>query len=214
MIILKTKRNLNLAWALALALGALMPQAAQAQPGDVTSSPPPPPAAPVDGLGHHLSVTFSPLDLIPISTDGFDIPFGLDVSVERALSRKLSVMVTGLAAPYTYEGQSAAILGTRAQGRYYLFGGFEHGMDLALEGSLAGTTVPRATPVSVLVAQVAGYVGYKFVAGFGLTVDLQLGAQHGWGTGWETTGTATGPRVASVDAGWGPAAHLNVGWSF
>ena len=98
------------------------------------------------------------------------------------------------------------------KGRYYLLGDFKTGLQLGGEllyiganSSDSGVSATASGP------SIGPFVGGKWTADFGLTLELQIGAQYFAVQGRGTDGTNT---ATSEESGFGPLINLNVGWSF
>lgn len=148
---------------------------------------------------HRISFTFSPLHLI--------LPI-VEVTGEARLQPKLGV--AGIVGVGSVGGFLAFELG--AQGRYYLFGDFDNGMQIGGEvlyvnvsttsGSIAATGNGLA---------VGPFIGYKFSASFGLTFDAQLGIEYDISLASASSGSTT---TSAAQGGFIPLLNLNVGWAF
>jgi hypothetical protein len=58
------------------------------------------------------------------------------------------------------------------------------------------------------------FIGYKYTAGFGLTAEVQLGAQAGARYSYGGEGNSTIDDESQWEFKWLPIANLGVGWSF
>jgi len=193
------------------------------EPSPVVVAPPPPPPLTlvVDRPRepeHVLSLTFSPLNLI--------LP-EVKVMAEIRLARKVSVAAIGGVGSVGVSSDGSLAIGAGAaerfvaweagaQGRYYLVGSFEHGMDVGLQAEYVGLSGSKsASGVEVLGTGsgfLAGpFVGYKLATRVGFTLDLQGGIAYEV-VAAEASG---GGRSASGSASaWAPIVNLNLGWSF
>lgn len=145
----------------------------------------------------HVSITFSPIHLI--SATG-------EVTTEGRLLDKLGVAgILGVGVP---SGITTVEIG--ASGRYYLFGSFDHGMQLGAELLFARASVESAGMTATAGSGAIGpFVGYKIAARFGLTFEAQLGAQYQM-----TVVSENGVAPRTADSGIIPLLNLNLGWSF
>lgn len=147
----------------------------------------------------HVSVTISPLHLAsPI----------VELTGEGRAADKAGI--AAIAGVGKASGYPAWELG--AQGRYYLLGSFDHGMQLGGEilyvhlGTSEGTV--RASGAG---GAVGPFVGYKIAARFGLTFDAQLGAEYLFASANASSGSST---ASTSDSRIIPLLNLNLGWSF
>ncbi len=97
------------------------------------------------------------------------------------------------------------------QGRYYLLGSFENGMQIGAEmlGIYASTNAGASSGITATGTGLAvgPFLGYKYVAPFGLTLDLQGGV--------EVLAVSASGGGSSASAGAViPLLNLNIGWSF
>ena len=130
-------------------------------------------------------------------------PFALiaEVTGEFRLPADFSVAaVAGLGVPGGVQWQAAV------QGRYYLLGGFEHGMPLGVE-ALYVDGPDQAGKVGG-----GPFVGYKLATNIGFTVDVNVGFEYMVGlpsAKYEDEDDGDG-----VYKGFWPLLNANVGWSF
>jgi hypothetical protein len=159
------------------------------------------PKAAAEDAGHIVSLTISPLHLI------FPI---VEVTGEVRLPADFSVAAIGGVGRIA--GFTAWEVG--AQGRYYLIGGFEHGMPLGVEASFVQVEA-REDSISGT-GQGLGigpFVGYKFASDLGFTIDLAGGVQFGVVRARATDGESGETARASSNTVY-PLLNLNLGWSF
>lgn len=200
-------RTLLAAVALCLAWG--LPAAAHA-------SDPAEPVAEADD-GHMLSITVSPIHLfMPV----------VEITGEYRLSPKLGVAGILGGGQYTQETKAGdtviaedtfTVFEAGAQVRYYVFGDFEHGMQIGAEliyMHLAGDNL-QDTNVSGSGAGLAvgPFIGYKIATDLGFTFDAQLGYEF-VAVQAEASDSDTGESGSDSDSQGIPLLNLNVGWSF
>lgn len=135
-----------------------------------------------DAEAHRFSLLFEPIQLA----------FGrLWVNGEFAITSKWSVGAkAGVAFAPTSVGDAGQFT-VGAQGRYYLFGDFDHGLPLALSVQYLGLddSVVAAIPL----------VGYKYIFDFGLTLEALLGMGAGYAI---DEGDVERIGAIQVGAGW------------
>ncbi len=151
---------------------------------------------------HSVALTFAPFQTI----------VGVaQVSVEGRLARKfgLAGIVGGGSyynpfVLYNIDGR-IPVFTAGVSPRYYLVGDFDHGMQLGAQVMTAVAWASGATGVGV-----AGgpYIGYKFTAPIGFTLEVQGGAQYGY-----ASASASASRTATA-SGVLPLANINLGWAF
>jgi len=144
---------------------------------------------------------------LTLSLPLLDVPL-FEVTGEFKVADEVSVGIIG--AYGNPNGVSAFEVG--AHGRYYLLGDFKAGMQLgaevvylrgsAAEGSVSGTG-------SQLTA--GPFIGGKWIADVGFTVDGQAGVQYITSSVQAYDGQSSAETSAS---GVGPLLNLNLGWSF
>ncbi len=112
--------------------------------------------------------------------------------------------------------------------RYYVIGDFDHGVQLGLQAKVRlgfhdTFLIDRSSQIPLSIS--AGpYVGYKYTAPFGLTIEFQVGIAGAAGTGYSDLaagfGLATPAKLVSVSqnglnsTGYGALLNANIGWSF
>lgn len=95
-----------------------------------------------------------------------------------------------------------------AQGRYYAVGSFEHGMELGGQLRYDGTTAKADGERLVSSTFSLGpFLGYKYVAPFGLTFDGHVGAAYVVVVADMGDETVSGSTLL-------PLVNAQVGWSF
>ncbi|MGE3799469.1 MAG: hypothetical protein AB7H80_00450 [Candidatus Kapaibacterium sp.] len=148
---------------------------------------------------HSKSITLSPFHLV--------LPV-LELTGEFQMQPKVGV--AGILGFGSVSGTGVFEAG--GQFNYYLIGDFDHGMQLGSE-LLYVHASDAVDNVSVAAngVSVAGYIGYKIAATFGLTFNAQLGGNLLLvrATAEDESSTAT---ASGSDAGL--LLNLNVGWSF
>lgn len=168
------------------------------------------PALAQDGAEHQLSLTLSPVHL------AFPV---VEVTGEYAYTRQVglaAIVGVGNLEATSDDGTKTSIflyeLGV--QGRYYILGDFEHGLQLGVEAlhvGASGETEDSNISSSAAGLAIGPFVGYKFVASFGLTVDIQGGVQY------VAVGASASDGEESASASNSdtiPLLNLNLGWSF
>lgn len=127
------------------------------------------------GVERPLAITISPFHLF--------LPMG-EITAEYALTPKLGVAgILGFGQVSTEDafGQesSFSVFEVGASGRYYLIGDFRHGLQVGLEAlymKISGS-VEDAFGVGEGLS-IGPFVGHKYTASFGLTLELQGGAGY------------------------------------
>lgn len=97
-----------------------------------------------------------------------------------------------------------------AQLRWYALGSFRHGLQLGAEllyVHASGDLLLSDDEATASGAALGPFVGYKYAANFGLTVDVQAGAQY-------LAVAGDDEMDEDADSGVIPLLNLNVGWSF
>jgi hypothetical protein len=148
--------------------------------------------------GKTLSLTFSPIHLaLPV----------VELTAEIAATDQLGLAVILGGGAYRGFG----VIEAGAQARYYAVGDFDHGMQLGVEvlGVHVFSDNALGTGIAGFGTGVAAgpFIGYKFAADFGLTLDVQLGAA------WAFIRADAGGATAN-DTDFLPILNLNAGWSF
>src|SRR5690606_23522377 len=122
----------------------------------------------------------------------------------------LDLSVAAIGGFGSYEGVTVWEAG--AQVRYYLIGGFEHGMPLGVEALYVGGSGSEAGVTAFANGIAVGpFVGYKLATDDGFTFDAGLGVQYMTVTGHAR---GSGTSISVSDSGFIPLLNLNVGWSF
>lgn len=162
---------------------------------------------------HHVAVTASLVRLLfPVA----------EMSVEARLGRRISL--TALAG-YGHLKVSATddagheqklwIKTWEAGGQFngYLLGDFDHGMQLGFEAKYLSLSLPSGISVSGTAdgLLLGPYMGYKYTAGFGLTVGAQLGIQIATLRAHGDDGDTNYSRSGRVPL---PLLNANAGWAF
>ena len=100
-----------------------------------------------------------------------------------------------------------------AQGNFYFLGDFDHGLHAGAQTVVLHGRDSQGDISATATAFVAGgYLGYKFVASFGLTFALQFGGAYMAIGGEATMGEET--AVLASESEFMPLLNLNLGWSF
>ena len=159
-----------------------------------------------------VSVMFSPAHLL--------LPLG-EVTIDYRVLRRVSVAgIIGVGRPSLSSGSDSldsTEIEIGAQARYYLWGGFRHG--LSLGGELLydyfkfDAPFPRGV-VSVAAGgtHLAPFLGYKFVSNIGFTVDLQTGVRF-LAIAPTPSGPGPHPRIENFSETL-PLININIGWTF
>jgi hypothetical protein len=160
---------------------------------------------------HQVAVTFSPLHLVsPI----------VELTGEFRLHDKFSVaaiagvgsITTEVPDGSTEEEKSFSAWELGGQGRFYLLGDFDHGMQLGVELLYVNVDFDEADVSGTGNGLALGpFIGYKVSAGFGLTFDAQLGFQYLAATAEASSGTDSASASDSTTI---PLLNLNLGWAF
>jgi hypothetical protein len=124
-----------------------------------------------------------------------------------------NVSVAGFAGIGSRDGERVTFGG--GQVRFYLTGGFDGGMHVGAEALFA--QLGRSGSIEGVMGLLDGtsggpFVGYKYVFGFGLTLDVQGGIRYA--NGRIETGAGDGGSGSGSDGKLSPLANVNVGWSF
>lgn len=148
---------------------------------------------------HTVSITLSPFHLV--------LPV-LEVTGEYRVHDRVGVAATG--GYGVVQGFTTVELG--ASGRFYPVGDFDHGMQLGLEAQYArlfGTVAGYEASGSG--TTMGPFIGYKIAARFGLTFEIQAGAQYTFVAASATDGTDS---ATASDKAFGLLLNLQLGWSF
>ncbi|HEY4182264.1 MAG TPA: hypothetical protein VGM90_35715 [Kofleriaceae bacterium] len=187
-------------FALASLLVSLLSASAFAQAPSDTLPPPPASETPLPSV----AVTFSPIHLV--------IPF-VEVTAEIRVNPKIGVAVTaGAGVTHVNESTTNDKITLYEGGispRYYLTGSFRQGVQLGAEMQYLHASADSMSTVSAAGLSIGPYVGYKWTAAIGLTLEAQAGvaiiAVKGSN---DTTGQTDGEKRLY------PLLNLNAGWSF
>ena len=176
----------------------------------------PPPAAQVAAeparQSRSFSLTFSPLHLFP-PADGDLQQNLLELTGELRLADRLSFAVILGGGRMKRQRtilpeRSERLYAAGAQARYYVWGGFDHGLQVGAEAHYTGITgdwlkadgfVPGA------------FFGYKYTTRGGFTFDGQIGARR---MQVADKSSLEARLRGDTKAGVEPLLNLNVGWSF
>jgi hypothetical protein len=148
---------------------------------------------------HKVSLTLSPIHLL--------LPM-LEVTGEGRLADKVGVAgIVGFGSV-----GDLALFEAGAQGRYYVLGTFDHGMEVGGELLYVGASGEMdGVQASGSGLSAGPFLGYKFAARFGLTVDVQAGAAYTFVTAEASGG---GEAASAEDSALSPLVNLQLGWSF
>ena len=163
---------------------------------------------------HRFAITMSPLK----AALGF-----AEVATEAKASRRVGVAgsfgLGEIAGSVTNEGEAiqrrVELLMWRLSPRWYAFGHFDHGVQVGADFSFTfGWASVRYGLVPLINFGVATFVGYKYVAPFGLTVELQAGLGTSTNiAGYRGLEVRSSPSVFPLGDFY-VHAHTGVGWSF
>lgn len=162
-------------------------------------------STPMRPIRHEHSVTLSPVHL------AYPELFG---SYENNLRPRISVgFVAGAG---EYEQFSVYELG--AKWSYYLIGNFEHGMPITVEVGYAHLRADENELADNVSGSGSGMyfgptVGYKYIADYGLTVNIAAGVQY-VSISAKASNSSTGRSASVSGSDIGPLLRLLVGWSF
>ncbi len=185
------------------------------EPPAVETTEPPPAAAPspaaqaqapCSGL-NTVAVTISPIHLT--------MPF-YELTGEYRLASQMSAAL--LAGAGTIDDLSLWEIG--AQFRYYVLGDFDHGMQVGAEVlhmgvSASGSEDDIDVSASGAGTSFGGFIGYKFAASYGLTVDIQAGYQYmQLSAEAEASDGDISVSTEESESEGGALINLNLGWSF
>jgi len=170
-------------------------------------------AAPKEDVEHQFAVTISPIHLI--------MPM-VEVMVEGRVNDKVSVAGIGGLGQVTVKSslgteETFTVYELGAQGRYYVLGDFDHGLQVGVDATYLGVsgTMSSDTSVSGSGAGLAlgPFAGYKIAADIGFTFDFQLGWQY-LAMKAESEDSDTGQTVKGEDSSTAVLLNINLGWSF
>ncbi len=167
-----------------------------------------------------VSITFSPIHLL------FPV---FELTVEARIAHKLGVAIVAGGGTISsddveYDDGSgvrteeitATVWEAGAQVRYYVFGGFDHGMQLGAEALYVHVSVDDVGSTNVSGTGeglgIGPFVGYKIATRAGFTFDGQLGLQY-YAVQAEASDD-TGESASDEESAVAPMLNLNVGWSF
>ena len=148
---------------------------------------------------HRISLFISPLALFKART--------LEVGAEFKFRPKVSFAAFGNVGHPGY-----LVLGLAGQVRRYLIGDFEHGLNIGGEVNfISGSLQTSSLVISTTGLGLGAFVGYKYVARFGVTVDLNAGYEV-YGIGRSSSSSELVPSGSAVLSGM--LLRVNFGWSF
>jgi hypothetical protein len=161
------------------------------EPTSITASEPEKPL--------HASITFSPVHLaLPAA----------ELTAEIAVTPKIGVAVIGGIGSVKPQLSDDRVLVYEAgiSPRYYVWGNFRQGVELGVEALYVHASADsQMVTVSAEGLAIGPYVGYKWVASMGLTLEAQLGASYF---------AMRGDGVDEDDSRFAVLLNLQVGWSF
>jgi len=153
--------------------------------------------------GRSVSFTFSPIHLI--------LPV-VEVTAELRLAPRIGVAAIAGVGSITHLGDKYTVLEAGAQLRFYALGSFQQGLEVGLETLYVGVSGDNLqdTKISGAAAGLAmgPFIGYKYIAPMGLTLEVQAGASYAV----IHADTSNGGSSQSQDIF--PLVNLNAGWSF
>lgn len=163
---------------------------------------------------HRFSLTFAPLLLLS------DVRV-VELTGEARLGARASgavILGAGTVQVDDLAGQQQSFTAYEVGGqlRWYALGSFTHGLQLGVELlylQLSGDLGDVVLSGSSQGLAVGPFLGYKFVSGFGLTFDGQLGFQSAFLTA-EVSDAAKSASIRGETSAILPLLNLNVGWSF
>lgn len=179
------------------------PQPVYAQPAYPHTAPPTerPPREIRD-----VSLTVSPAHLfLPIVELMGDI---------RLIDKLSAAVILGFGAVQVTPDDRATVFEAGAQLKFYAIGDFDHAMQIGAEIlfiHLSADLASRGVTGTGSGLAFGPFLGYKFVASGGFTLDVQLGFQYAGVFASATDGTTT---EETSDAEIIPLLNLNLGWSF
>jgi hypothetical protein len=153
-----------------------------------------------------FSLTFSPVHLV--------LPV-VEVTGELRAADRVGVAVVAGAGTVPIEGLDERVFAYEigAQGRFYLLGDFDGGLQVGAEALWLGASSDDVDGVEAVAAGLAigPFAGYKHTFSFGLTLDGQVGAQYIAIAAEASDGDRT---ETEADQDVIVLLNLNVGWSF
>ena len=166
------------------------------QPAPISQPGPPP------DTQHSFAITVSPIHLI------FPV---VEVAAEFRLARNMSIAGIGGVGSIELDNTSTRVTVYELGGqfRYYAVGRFDHGMQIGAELLYLGGRADEGSVSAIASGLAIGpFIGYKFSAGVGFTVDVQGGVEFVAISAESSTG-------ASEEAGRAiPLVNINLGWAF
>ncbi|MFT4976662.1 MAG: hypothetical protein ACI8S6_002567 [Myxococcota bacterium] len=147
-----------------------------------------------------VAVTASPIHLtIPL----------LEVTGEVKLAPKISA---ALIAGYGIPDGTDSVIELGAQGRYYVLGDFRSGLQLGAEAIYLRVSASDSGVTATGSGATFGpFVGGKWTADIGFTVDGQVGVQWSGISASATDGETT---ASASESDMSPLININLGWSF
>ena len=142
-----------------------------------------------------------------------------EVTVESAIDSTFGIALIGGYGEVTTAGRGvfdreSGLYEIGVSSRYYMVGSFAHGMQLGFESTYLGGHAEQdnlsfaLTPTGLTVG---AFIGYKYLAPFGLTPDTQLGASEVF-HGTDSTVPSAGRAFSESETR--PLLNINFGRSF
>ena len=139
-----------------------------------------------------------------------------ELTTEFQLQNRLSVAVIGGVGYHKETGPRKRFWEIGGQCRLYAMGDFSHGLQLGAE--FTHLRLPRARTLSKLSltssrtgTTIGGFLGYKYTASFGFTMDIQLGYQIAGNTSKSRNSSNSAPIRNQMFRAF---SNFNLGWSF
>jgi hypothetical protein len=152
-----------------------------------------------------FSLTFSPLHLLlPV------VELTGELRVHDKVGVALVVGAGKISDTVSNVKLTASVVEVGAQLRGYVVGDFRHGMQLGAEVLYLHLSTTDVSARGAGVA-VGPFLGYKYVAPIGFTVDVQLGVEYVAARATATDGSQSASNSNSTVI---PLLNANVGWSF
>ena len=158
---------------------------------------------------HRVAVTLSPIHLFIAEHTTFELTGELRLGNKGGIG---AIIGAGIG--------EATVIDLGGHGRYYLFGRFDNGMHVGVEGLIV--TAPKSSiffgsdsdePVTTL--NFAGLIGYKYTAPFGLTAEAQLGYYvEVFSTASLSDDRSSSRSSDGEETGSGPVFNFGLGWAF
>ncbi len=161
--------------------------------------------------GHMTAVTISPIHL--------EIPL-VELTAEHQIAPQMgAALIVGLGKATDKDGWGT-LWELGGQFRYYALGDFNHGLQLGAEFAYTDISLSETSEDVTVSAtgggtSFGGFVGYKFAADFGLTVDIQFG-YFVMMLAAKAEASVAGKTVEAKESetSKGALLNINLGWSF